>query len=144
MRFLFWLSFGIVVYAYVGYAVWLWLFSRLHRRPVLKQTSKPPVSVIIAAHNEEATLPAKLANLRLSDYPADRLQIIVASDGSTDRTVEILEGNAPAVVPVILHESHGKATALNQAVRRATGDILVFFDARQSVEHDAVSQLVSC
>ncbi|WP_263366344.1 glycosyltransferase family 2 protein [Edaphobacter bradus] len=144
MRLLFWSSFGVVVYAYIGYAAWLWLLVRLHKRPVLRERAVPFVSIIIAARNEEATLPAKLANLRLLDYPADRLQIIVASDGSTDRTAEILQENAPAVLPVILSESQGKATALNQAVHRATGDILVFFDARQSVEYDAVSQLVSC
>lgn len=144
MRSLFWLSFSVVSYAYFGYVAWLWIYARLRKRSVLKQRITPTVSIIIAARNEEANLPAKLANLRLLDYPSDRLQIVIASDGSTDRTPDILRENAPAVISIILNESHGKASALNHAVSRATGDILVFLDARQSVGPNAVSELVAC
>ena len=92
------------------------------------------MSIIIAARNEEASLPAKLENLRLLDYPQNQLQIVIASDGSTDRTASILLGQASQIVPVILRESNGKAHALNEAVKRASGEILVFLDARQFVE----------
>lgn len=144
VRLLFWLCFAITGYAYFGYALWLEIYARLHPRPILRKPLTLDVSIIIAARNEEANLPAKLQNLHLLDYPQDRLQIVIASDGSTDRTVEILGEQAPYVIPVILDESNGKANALNQAVMHATGEVLVFLDARQIVEPDAVSELVSC
>jgi biofilm PGA synthesis N-glycosyltransferase PgaC len=144
MKLLFWLCFALVSYAYFGYAIWLWLEVRLRRRPIVRKPILPLVSIIIAARNEEANLPAKLENLRRLDYPRDRVQIVIASDGSTDRTASILREHAPEIVPVILAQSGGKASALNEAVRHATGEILVFQDARQSVEPNAVSELVSC
>jgi biofilm PGA synthesis N-glycosyltransferase PgaC len=144
MKLLFWLSFAVVVYAYLGYAIWLWLCVRLHRRYILQRPITPGVSIIIAAHNEEANLPAKLENLRLLDYPRNRLQIIIASDGSTDQTANILREQESHIFPIILNESYGKANALNVAVKSATGEILVFLDVRQFVEPDAVSKLVSC
>ena len=144
MKLLFWLCLALVAYAYFGYAIWLWLQVRLHRRPILKRQIQPDVSIIIAARNEEENLPAKLENLRLLDYPKDRLQIVIASDGSTDRTASILREQGPSISPVILDQSNGKACALNEAVKRATGDILVFQDARQLVDPNAISELVSC
>jgi biofilm PGA synthesis N-glycosyltransferase PgaC len=144
MRLLFWICIAFVAYAYVGYAIWLWFRVRLGTRPVLQQNVTPSVTIVIAARNEENNLPAKLENLRQLDYPRDRLQIIIASDGSTDRTPEILCQHSSEVVPLILQQSGGKAAALNAAVQLATGDILVFFDARQSVDPNAVSELVAC
>jgi cellulose synthase/poly-beta-1,6-N-acetylglucosamine synthase-like glycosyltransferase len=145
MRLLFWLCFALIAYAYVGYAVWLLLRTRLlGTRPVQKQYFTPTISVVIAARNEEANLPAKLENLRCMDYPPDRLEVVIASDGSTDRTADILCDHSSAIRPVILGESNGKACALNEAVRRSTGEILVFLDARQYVEPDAVSELICC
>ena len=144
MKVLFWLCLVLIAYAYFGYAIWLWLFGRLRRRPMLRTPITPSVSIVIAARNEEASLPAKLENLRHLDYPRDRLQIIVASDGSTDRTADILRDQANDIFGVVLEESNGKAFALNQAVKVATGDILVFLDARQTVDANAVSELVTC
>ena len=144
MKLLFWLCFVLTAYAYFGYTLWLWMYVRLHRRPTLQSHITPAVSIIIAARNEEANLPAKLENLRLLDYPQNRIQIVVASDGSTDRTESILREHLPPLTSVILSESNGKAYALNEAVEHATGEILVFLDARQFVELNAVSELVSC
>jgi cellulose synthase/poly-beta-1,6-N-acetylglucosamine synthase-like glycosyltransferase len=144
MKPLFWFCLVLIAYTYFGYAVWLWLSVRLRRRPILLSPITPTVSVIIAARNEEASLPAKLENLRRLDYPPEQLQIIVASDGSTDRTANILREQANRVVPVILEESNGKAYALNEAVKHATGDIIVFLDARQTIDANAVSELVAC
>jgi len=144
VKLLFWLSLVVAAYAYFGYAVWLALYVRLRKRPILQSSIMPTVSIVIAARNEEANLPSKLKNLSLLDYSQNLLQIVIASDGSTDRTADILREHVPQIVPVILDESNGKAHALNQAVSHATGDILLFLDVRQSVEHDAVSELVSC
>jgi poly-beta-1,6-N-acetyl-D-glucosamine synthase len=144
MKLLFWLCLVLISYAYFGYAAWLWFCVRFRSRPVRKEHFSPTVSVIIAARNEEANLPSKLENLRLLDYPPALLEVVVASDGSTDRTASILRDQVSPVVAVILEESNGKAHALNEAVKHATGEVLVFLDARQSVEPDAVSELTTC
>jgi len=133
-----------VVYTYFGYVVLLWLQVRLRRRPIVQQKITPPVSVIIAAHNEQNGLAAKLENLRRMEYPHDRMQVVVASDGSTDRTVDILREHASAVDFVILERANGKAAAINQAIKQANGEIFVFMDTRQRVALDAISHLVSC
>ncbi|MEO6981728.1 MAG: glycosyltransferase family 2 protein [Edaphobacter sp.] len=144
MRLLFWLSLVLTVYAYFGYVLWLWVAVRLRGRPILRQRHMPTVSILIAARNEEANLPAKLENLYQLNYPQDRLQIIIASDGSTDRTADLLREQATRILPVLLNHSQGKANALNEAVKQATGDIVVFLDVRQSVDPDAVSELAAC
>jgi biofilm PGA synthesis N-glycosyltransferase PgaC len=144
MKLLFWFSAATVTYAYLGYAVVLAIYAFLFKRPYLIKPITPTVSILIAAHNEEARLPAKLANLGLLRYPPEQLQIIIASDGSTDRTVEILQEHTPRITPVVLHQPMGKACALNEAVRVATGEVLVFLDVRQTVDEEALSELVSC
>ncbi|MHB8302087.1 MAG: glycosyltransferase family 2 protein [Acidobacteriaceae bacterium] len=144
MRLTFWLCCLPVSYAYFGYAGWLWLKACWHKQGALKRYDTPTVSIIIAVRNEEANLPNKLLNLQQIEYPQTRLQIVIASDGSTDRTADILREQIPAILPVILGETCGKAGALNEAVRLATGEILVFLDARQSVDLNAVAELVSC
>jgi biofilm PGA synthesis N-glycosyltransferase PgaC len=144
MTLLFWLCLALISYAYFGYAAWLWLCVRLRSRPIQRGSFTPSVSIVIAARNEEANLPAKLENLHLLDYPQELLEIVIASDGSTDRTASILREQGSRIVAVILDESNGKARALNEAVKRATAEILVFLDARQFVESDAVSELTSC
>lgn len=140
---LFWISFALAAYTTFGYALWLSANARLRQRPIAKGVIFPTVSIVMAAHNEEVNLPAKLENLRQLHYPSDRLQIVVASDGSTDRTAEFLLGQE-TIMAVILPEPRGKAGALNEAVRHATGEILFFQDARQKVDNDALGELVSC
>ena len=143
MKLLFWLCFAATGYAYFGYLIFLMLLVRLRGRPVLKRPFFPSVSVIIAAQNEQANLPAKIQNLRRLDYPKDLLQVVVASDGSTDATVSILRENEPFVLPVVLDQARGKANALNAAVSHATGDILLFLDVRQAIDPNALSELVA-
>ncbi len=144
MRVLFWICLLTVGYAYVGYLALLMVVARLRPRPTERKEITPTVSVILAARNEEANLARKLDNLGLLEYPKDRLQIVIASDGSTDGTNEILGSHPAGVMPVILTGSGGKATALNAAVRNAAGEILVFLDVRQTVDRNAVAELVRC
>lgn len=144
MRPLFWLSLLLVAYTYFGYAVLLWLQVRFRARPIVKRYATPSVSIIMAVRNEEANVTAKLENLRMLEYPKDRLQIVIVSDGSTDGTTSILLEHRSEVVPMILESSRGKGAALNEAVRLAQGEILVFLDARQMVDSDAVSELTAC
>jgi len=143
MKLIFWICFAATCYAYLGYLLLLSLYVRFRSRPILKSSYYPTVSVIIAAHNEQANLPAKLQNLRELDYPKDLLQVVIASDGSTDATVSILHENEPFVLPVILDQTGGKANALNAAVAHATGEILLFLDVRQVVASDALAELVA-
>ncbi len=148
VRVLFWLSGAVVVYAYVGYAVVLLAITRLGRKPIVRREIRPPVSVVMAARNEERSLPGKLANLRAVNYPRDLLEVVIVSDGSTDGTDELLLAAGPGVIPVLLPalagQPGGKAVALNEGVRHATGEIVVFLDARQTVDPDAIAELVSC
>ena len=147
MRVLFWVSLAGIFYAYAGYGVILAVRQRMRPRPIVREDIFPTVSVLIAARNEEDRLPGKLANLAALDYPRDRIEMLIVSDHSTDRTAEILLGARPAITPLILTDTDGpagKASALNRAVRQATGEILVFLDARQMVDGTAVRELVSC
>jgi len=132
-----------VLWSYLGYVAVLWILTLIKAQPVVIGECHPAVSVLIAAHNEERTLQTKIDNLLELEYPRDRLQIVIVSDGSTDRTKEILHANKDVVSSVILDHAQGKAQALNEARKRATGEILVFFDVRQRIALDAVSALTS-
>jgi cellulose synthase/poly-beta-1,6-N-acetylglucosamine synthase-like glycosyltransferase len=96
----------------------------------------------MVVRNEAAVLEDKLKNLTQLNYPADLTEIIVASDGSTDRTNDILSGFQPTRLRILLNDrTRGKAAGLNDAIRAAHGDLVVFMDARQRVEPDAVRLL---
>jgi len=140
---IFWICAAWLAYSYLGYPLLLWIAAKIRRRPIKRAEITPTVSIIIAARNEAVALPTKLANLRELDYPQDRLQVIVVSDGSTDRSVAVL-GAEPRVDAIILEEPAGKAAALNEGVRRAEGEILVFLDARQRIGSSAIRELVAC
>ena len=143
MAFLFWISLALVLYTYLGYPLCLALLSRFRQRPVAKGTLEPTVSVVIAARNEECSIVGRIGNLLAQEYPADKLEIVIVSDGSEDRTVEMARGAAQRVRVVELPQSQGKAAALNQGVARAGGEILLLCDARQIFEVDAIRQLVA-
>ncbi|HZR22935.1 MAG TPA: glycosyltransferase family 2 protein [Vicinamibacterales bacterium] len=100
------------------------------------------ISIVLAARNEGARLPARLDNLLSLDYPAEKRQIVVVSDGSTDNTMDVLARYAKDVVAVSVPPS-GKALALNAGLAHATGDIVVFADARQVFAPDALRELVA-
>lgn len=146
MIWLFWAAVLFCVYTYGIFPLWL----HVRARAVAVSDSEihgdyPDVSIVIAAHNEEANLDTKLKSLDALDYPADKLQVIFVSDGSTDSTVERLQ-HAASLRPN-LHVEHyapaaGKPTALNRGVAVATGDVLVFMDARQAVSANAIKALV--
>jgi poly-beta-1,6-N-acetyl-D-glucosamine synthase len=144
VRLLFWLALLLIAYAYIGYALLLRLMAGVRSRPYKRLPITPRVSIVMAAHNEEKNLPAKLANLAALQYPPELIEIVVASDASTDATEEILQSAGKAIVPVILKQQKGKASALNQAVKHATGEIIVFFDTRQMVDSNSVPELISC
>jgi len=142
MVFLFWLSLAIIAYVYLAYPAMLAIWARAGRRPVVARSHPmPPISIIIAAHNEGARLGARLDNLLQLEYPAPR-QIVVVSDGSVDDTRVVLTCYEPEVEVVSIEHS-GKAIALNAGVACARHDVLVFTDARQAFAPDALLELTA-
>src|SRR5437868_3071384 len=87
---IFWVSAALVVYAYAGYPLLLWVTQFFFREPVRKSDFTPSVSLLIAAYNEAGVIAAKVRNSLALDYPADKLEIVIASDGSTDATAQIV------------------------------------------------------
>ncbi len=144
---LFWGGVLTLAYQYVGYptllALLAWARPKLARNDYESYEALPSVTLIISAYNEEEVLERKLENAVALDYPKDRLEIVVVSDGSTDRTVEIAKEFASR--GVTLHEytaNRGKNLALNESMPRVKGDITVFTDANGMYEPDAMRKLV--
>jgi cellulose synthase/poly-beta-1,6-N-acetylglucosamine synthase-like glycosyltransferase len=117
-------------------------WGSMRRRHVRQAGIEPKVSVVIAAHNEEATIVRKIGNALELDYPSHLLEIIVASDGSMDRTVPLARGFSDRGVHVLALPRLGKIPALNEAVASATGDILLFTDANTHLDSSALRKLV--
>ncbi len=144
MRWLFWAAAGFVTYAYVGYLALLWVRAKLSPRPALRGRIEPLISVLMVVRNEEGVLAQKIRNLLELEYPPDKLQVVVVSDGSTDGTETILREQArnPQVHVVLNQLPRGKAQGLNDGLSMAQGDIVVFTDARQLIEPKALRLLV--
>jgi cellulose synthase/poly-beta-1,6-N-acetylglucosamine synthase-like glycosyltransferase len=144
LEIVFWAAAGLIVYAHLGYPLLLGslvaLFGRRNEPPA-PAGELPSVSLIIPAHDEQGVIERKVANARALDYPSDRVEVVVASDGSTDRTVELAR-SAGADLVLELPRS-GKVAALDQAVREATGDVLAFSDANSYWRPDALHRLVT-
>jgi cellulose synthase/poly-beta-1,6-N-acetylglucosamine synthase-like glycosyltransferase len=137
----FWLSLALLIYGYVGHAVLAAVVGWLRGGIVRQLPITPPVSVIIAAYNEEDVLARQLENLLSLDYPPGALEILVASDGSTDDTVGIARAYASRGVRVLDLPRRGKMHALNAAVLEAGGEVLVFTDANTFFEPPALRRL---
>jgi cellulose synthase/poly-beta-1,6-N-acetylglucosamine synthase-like glycosyltransferase len=144
----FWVSALFIAYVYVGYPALLALWVRGSGFRVrgsgfgVQADNHPTVSVIVAARNEARRLPSRIQNLLSLDYPADRVEIIVVSDGSTDDTLASMAPFADRI-KVVAAPALGKAAALNAGVARAAHEILVFADARQTFAHDALARLTA-
>lgn len=126
----FWTCMGTLAYVYAGYPLLVYLYSRLSPETIRRADIEPNVTVLITAFNEEAAIREKLENTLRIDYPAEKLEILVASDGSTDRTDEIVREFADRGVKLFRQEGRvGKTTTQNNAVERASGEIILFSDA---------------
>ena len=140
--FLFWLATGLIGYTYAGFPVLVLLRAKLRPRPHRTADVTPSVSVVIAAHDEARSIGDRVDNLLAVDYPTDCLEIVIASDGSSDRTVAEARRRDDPRVRVLDLPRTGKANALNAAVAASTGEILVFSDANTAYAPDAIRQLV--
>jgi poly-beta-1,6-N-acetyl-D-glucosamine synthase len=145
MIWVFWAAAAIIAYCYFGYPAWLWLRSRCWPRPVRAAPHTPSLSVVMVVRNEAAVLERKIQNLLAVDYPPELSEVVVVSDGSTDASHRILNYYAAdRRVRVILNaDSRGKAAGLNDAIAAARGEIVVFTDARQQIERNALRLLAS-
>ncbi len=144
MKIVFFVSIAVIVYAYFLYPAIIVVWARLFPRRVEKRYRQVPVSVVIAARNEEANISARIENLLAQEYPHALLEVVVVSDGSVDRTAELARHFASHGVNVIECSSPvGKAAALNIGVASATHSIVVFADARQRFSPNAIAELVS-
>lgn len=141
---IFWLSLTCIVYVYLGYPLLLVVWRTLKPWPVQKRPQEPFVSLVIAMHNESGNVHAKMQNSLALDYPPEKLQIIVSLDAPTDGTDALVRGYQSARVLVTDSSvRRGKAAALNSALSIATGEIVVFADARQRFELNAIRELVA-
>jgi cellulose synthase/poly-beta-1,6-N-acetylglucosamine synthase-like glycosyltransferase len=144
VKIVFWASLGALVWTHVGYPLAAALAARIRRRSVKSSPIAPGVSVIVAAHDEVDVIERRVRNLLELDYPRDRLEVVVASDASTDGTDEIVErlGEADSRVKLVRCPRGGKVAAQNRGVAESTGEIVAFSDANAVWEPDALRKLV--
>ena len=145
MDIVFWTSLGFIAYTYAGYPLCVWLLSLL-RTETLADPARlrewPRVTVVVAVHNEEQRLIAKIRNLTAQDYEPGRLRIVFVSDGSTDGTDAALEREADVEL-LSYPERRGKPHALNYALQHVQSEVVVFSDVRQELQPGAIRFLVA-
>ncbi len=141
---LFWLSVFLIVYPYLIYLPIVRLMGMLRPKPVRKRAFEPAVTILIPAYNEADCIEATVSNKLGLDYPRDRLQVLVISDGSDDGTDEIVRKFSAEGVELLRREGReGKAAALNAAVKLARGDVIVFSDANSLFDNGAIREIVA-
>ncbi|HZP65765.1 MAG TPA: glycosyltransferase family 2 protein [Rudaea sp.] len=140
---IFWISAAIIAYTYVGYAVLVALYARRHTQLPLQAPATPAVTVVIAAYNEARRIGERVRNVLALDYPADKLSVVVVSDGSEDGTERAAAVGDARVRVVSLPHNVGKAAALNAAFVAVETEYAVFSDARQRFAPDALRRLMA-
>jgi len=146
---IFWVSVGLVIYTYIIYAPVLYLLTRILGTRQIKGSQfedsdyLPTVSMVIAAYNEEKVIGEKMENCMTINYPKDKLEIIVGSDGSSDKTNEIVKSyNTSGVKLINYTDRRGKISVLNRTIPQASGEIVILSDANTMYESDAVVKLI--
>jgi len=140
---IFWLSFLALFYTYVGYPIFVYIVSLLFAKKVDKREIEPQVTILITAYNEEEAIRSKLENTLKVEYPKDKLEILVASDGSTDDTDEIVKEFESKGVKLFHQEGRkGKTYTQNKAVEKATGEIILFSDATTEYQPNVLREIL--
>ena len=143
MIILFWTLLGLIFYCYLGYPLLICLWARFFSKSVYKSAIFPSVSIIIAAHNEEDVIKAKLDNLLVLDYPKDQIEILIGSDASTDKTNQIIQNYQDPRLHVFINpQRRGKMMTVNDLVLQSKHEIIFFNDARQHFDKNALKNLV--
>jgi cellulose synthase/poly-beta-1,6-N-acetylglucosamine synthase-like glycosyltransferase len=140
---IFWICFAVCVYIYFGYPALLLVLSKLRPRPVAAAEVYPRMTFIVAAYNEQNVIAKKIENTLSLDYPADKLELLVVSNGSTDSTNDIVRSYNDPRVRLIALEQPGKMGAVNEGARQATGDVLVMTDADFFLESHTLKLMAS-
>ena len=138
---LFLVCFGSTAFLYFGYPMVLWMVGRLRPRPVRRGPARPRISVIVPVFNEERVVRPKLESLLAQRYPRDLMEILVVSDGSTDRTEDIVRSFGDDRIELVKRPRQGKVAALNEGVARAKGDVVALTDANAILKADALALL---
>jgi cellulose synthase/poly-beta-1,6-N-acetylglucosamine synthase-like glycosyltransferase len=143
-KILFWFSLVALVWTHVGYALATALAARMRRRGVDARDIEPSVSVVVAAHNEHDVIERRVRNLLDLDYPRESIEVVVASDASTDGTDEVVERLAAEDprVKLVACERGGKVAAQNRGVGESSGEVVAFSDANALWQRDALRKLV--
>lgn len=141
-------SLGLVVFSYLGYPILIWIASRLFgrepHRPHVEDDELPPISLLIAAYNEEAGIRERIENALEMDYPPEKLEIVIASDGSTDRTNDIVRSFESYGVKLLAYPIRsGKADVLNRAIPAMNGELVMLSDANTFTHADAGQKLAA-
>ncbi len=141
---LFWGFLGALAWTHAGYPAAMGVLARLRPRPVRRRDTTPSVALVVSAHDEEEVIGRRLDNLLELDYPPESLEIVVASDGSTDRTDGIVEEAATreSRVRLLRCPREGKVAAQHRAVRETESDVIAFTDANTEWKPDALRKLV--
>ena len=145
MEITFWLGLFAIFHAYLGYPACLWLLALIKTTPVKMENITPSVSLVISVYNEERVLARKIENTLDLDYPEELLEIVIISDGSTDKTNNIIRENAERnrnILPCIMPTNKGKTACLNDFVPKLRGEIVLFSDANAFYDRDLVLKIV--
>jgi glycosyltransferase involved in cell wall biosynthesis len=142
-RLAFWGSLGALAWTHAGYPATMGLLARLRPRPVARRDVTPSVAVVVSAHDEEDVIGRRVENLLALDYPTELVEVVVASDGSTDRTDEIVEEIAAREprVRLLRCPREGKVAAQHRSVRETSHEVLAFTDANTEWKQDALRRL---
>jgi glycosyltransferase involved in cell wall biosynthesis len=143
-RVVFWGSLGALAWTHVGYPAAIGILARLRPRPVVRRDVTPSVAVVVSAHDEESVIGRRVENLLALDYPPELLEIVVASDGSTDGTDAIVEEIAAreARVRLLRCPREGKVAAQHRSVRETSSEVIAFTDANTEWRPDALRTLL--
>jgi poly-beta-1,6-N-acetyl-D-glucosamine synthase len=140
---LFWFFVAAILYTYLGYPLLVTVLARLRPVPQYAQGETPSVTLLIAAYNEESVIERKIENSLKLDYPHQKLQILIAADGSDDRTVEIVQQFSSQGIELSFDPARaGKMAAINRAMPNARGEIVIFSDANNSYAPNTLRELI--
>jgi cellulose synthase/poly-beta-1,6-N-acetylglucosamine synthase-like glycosyltransferase len=147
-EFIFWFIIGLMVYSYFFFPWFIRIISR-HKRKTAKQLPEihdfPNISVIVSVYNEQKHIAEKIQNLMNCDYPSEKLEIIIGSDGSTDKTNDIIAGYAETcsfLKPLFFIDRRGKSSVINDCAATATGEIIILTDAKATFEINIIKKLL--
>jgi cellulose synthase/poly-beta-1,6-N-acetylglucosamine synthase-like glycosyltransferase len=143
LEIVFWASLAALAWTHIGYPLGVAALARLRPRPPRRGAILPLVTLVVPTHNEEDVIERKLENVLALDYPGDRLEVVVASDDSSDATHDIVARFEPRGVRLIQCERGGKVAAQDRAVRETAGEIVAFGDANVEWDEDALRELVA-